>query len=69
MTRRLRCTRCRDHILVTEVPAGWIDPKRFVCGQCNQPAPPPAAQLELAGGERREQPAYDPAMAALPEGF
>lgn len=32
--RNLRCTRCSALVQVYEIPEPFIDPKRFVCGDC-----------------------------------
>lgn len=62
MSRRLNCTRCADTVTVTEIPRPFIDPERYVCGQCLKPANAPQIQLEPAEETRH----YDPAIAEIP---
>ncbi len=58
--RRLWCTKCGTNIRVHEEPREFIDPARFVCGECLQPT----GQLALE--EREETHSYDPEKAAIP---
>lgn len=59
--RPLVCTTCRQTVLVTEIPDNWIDPARYVCGQCLTPVPQPELQPQP-----HETPAYNPAQSQIP---
>jgi predicted RNA-binding Zn-ribbon protein involved in translation (DUF1610 family) len=61
-TRLLRCTSCQAQVHVTETPVPFLDPERYVCGQCLVAV----GQLALDGTEREETRAYDPAEASIP---
>jgi DNA-directed RNA polymerase subunit RPC12/RpoP len=63
--RELACTRCQEVVIVIE-PVEYIDPERYVCGNCMRPV---EGQLEMVDGHRVEERAYDPDLAAFPEGF
>lgn len=67
--RLLTCGRCGDEVRVYELPRPFIDPARYVCGECALVAKEPE-QLALVEPvktrTRSETRSYDPAMAELP---
>ena len=62
--RLLECVVCGQLVRVHEIPDGWIDPGRFVCGDKRRHLELGQLSLETQL-PRDESPAYDPDQSGI----